>query len=487
MPESAPLLRVNDALGRSRAELYEGEVLAGKYKVTRVIGEGGMGVVLEARHISLDQMVAIKVLRPAMLEIPGMVGRFSREARAASKITSEHVARVTDVGELPSGVPFMVMEHLAGEDLLAILKARGTIDVADAARWIADACDAIGEAHGLGIVHRDLKPGNLFLAKKRNGRVSIKVLDFGISKIEAGADEATRTGQLLGSPKYMAPEQMSSSKDVDGRADIWGLGAVLFTLLTGRPPFLADTAALICSKVLNEDPPPPRSLRPDLPEAIEAVILRCLQRNPAKRFATAAELAEALAPFYSAGARATDPTPTPAPRPPTIATLIEQPAPLEEPRPLPVAPPPSPSVTPMPPSAARSATISTWDAGEAPRSRKRTWIVAALIACALAAGLIALVTRRGDSDVHAAAGQVSATPVVSSVPEAPTAVEGAAPPASVTAGSAPSADATALPPSKRPWPKKAGSAAPGDAPAPKKPPPKDLFDSRNPFEPKRAP
>ncbi len=221
------------------AALWEGDVFAGKYRVDKVLGQGGMGMVLGAHHLGLDEPVAIKVLLPAMLEIPGMVERFLREAKAAAKIKNEHVARVTDVDALPSGVPYIVMERLDGLDLAALCKQKKRLSIEESSRYLLEACEAIAEAHEIGIIHRDLKPGNIFLAKKRDGSSTIKVLDFGISKLTGvlAQHQATTIGTVLGSPSYMSPEQMASAPDVDGRTDIWALGAILYQLTTGELPF----------------------------------------------------------------------------------------------------------------------------------------------------------------------------------------------------------------------------------------------------------
>jgi serine/threonine-protein kinase len=298
------------------ADEWVGQIIAGKYRVEGLLGKGGMGLVLHARHVRLDEQVAIKILLPSMLEVPGMINRFLREARAASKIKSRHVARVTDVDVLPDGVPYMVMEYLDGMSLSSLRKREGVLEIHEAVRYVVEACDAIAEAHSLGIVHRDLKPANLFLARGRDGEEIIKVLDFGISKVDApGEQDTTRTGQMMGSPKYMAPEQMLSMHDVDGRSDIWSLGAILYDLIAGRTPFVADTVAQLCSLVLNTRPATPRLLRADLPEGLEAIILRCLERKPSDRFADVAELVAALRPF------APPDTHISAPRGPSSSTL----------------------------------------------------------------------------------------------------------------------------------------------------------------------
>jgi eukaryotic-like serine/threonine-protein kinase len=279
---------------------YVGQVIAGKYRIDKVISWGGMGVVLRAQHLALDEPVVIKVLRPALMEEDGMVARFTREARAASKIKSDHVVRVMDVHTLKSGMPIIVMEYLEGTDLTAVLREQGKLPIEIAVRYVLEACDAIAEAHELGIIHRDLKPGNLFLARRRDGKSIIKVLDFGISKfagVTLSDEDSTKPGTMLGSPRFMSPEQMMSIREVDGRADIWSLGAILYKLLTGVAPFGGDTMPQVCSLVLNADPLPPDSYRSEIPAELADVVLRCLEKNPAKRFATVAELVEALEPW----------------------------------------------------------------------------------------------------------------------------------------------------------------------------------------------
>src|SRR6188768_2962187 len=204
-------------------ELREGHVLAGKYRIERVLGQGGMGVVVAATHLQLGERVALKFLLPQAIHNPEAVERFAREARAAVKIKSEHVARVSDVGLLESGAPYMVMEYLEGYDLSTWLQQRGPLPVEQAVEFILQACEAIAEAHALGIVHRDLKPANLFVIQRADGVLSVKVLDFGISKATGliGSGDMTTTSAVMGSPYYMSPEQMGSTKDTDTRADIW--------------------------------------------------------------------------------------------------------------------------------------------------------------------------------------------------------------------------------------------------------------------------
>lgn len=288
--------------GTASSPVAIGEVLAGKYRIDRVLGQGGMGIVVAATHVHLRQKVAIKfLLKGARGDV---VARFLREARSAARLKSEHVARVLDVGELPTGSPYMVMEYLEGSDLEGVLAQRGPLPIEEAVLHVLQACEAIAEAHAAGIVHRDLKPANLFLTRTPDGSGSVKVLDFGISKdtTEDGGDESaslTRTTAVLGSPSYMAPEQMRSTRDADARADIWSLGVILYELLTGAVPFNAESFVELALKVISDEPPPPTNFRADLPPGLEAAILRCIRKEPSERFASVTELASAIAPFGS--------------------------------------------------------------------------------------------------------------------------------------------------------------------------------------------
>ncbi len=280
----------------------EGDVLAGKYRIEKILGVGGMGVVVAAHHLHLDERVAIKFLLPEVLGNPEVMGRFAREARAAVKIKSEHVARVIDVGSLENGAPYMVMEYLEGRDLSAWLEKNGALPIEQAVEFVLQACEAIADAHGLGIVHRDLKPANLYCIRRSDGVLSIKVLDFGISKTTgsqiSGPDMAmTKTTSVMGSPFYMSPEQLKSSRDVDLRTDIWSLGVILYELLTKQYPHNGDSLPALCMAIVGSPTPSIRSVRPDVAVALEQVINRCLEKDRNDRFANVAELAIALAPF----------------------------------------------------------------------------------------------------------------------------------------------------------------------------------------------
>ena len=293
----------------SSAGVKEGDVLAGKFRIERVLGAGGMGVVVAAQHLQLEEKVAIKFLLPEALENPEAVARFLREAKAAIRIKSEHVVRVSDVGTLDSGAPYMVMEYLEGGDLAQWLQQRGALPIEQATEFVLQALEAIAEAHGLGIVHRDLKPANLFCSMRSDGLLSIKVLDFGISKVRSlnatGSQMAmTAAASVMGSPFYMSPEQMRSSRDVDAGTDIWALGICLYELITGVTPFGGDTISEVCVKAATSQPPPMRELRPELPPELEGVILKCLAKDRNQRFRNVAELAAAILPFAPKRTRA---------------------------------------------------------------------------------------------------------------------------------------------------------------------------------------
>ncbi len=285
----------------------EGTVLLGKYKVERVLGKGGMGVVVVARHLQLAQKVAIKFLHPAAMEDPDVVARFAREARVLAQIQSEHVVRIVDVGTLERGEPYMVMEYLEGTDLSKHVKVRGPLPLEEAVDYLVQASEPLAEAHIQQIIHRDLKPSNLYLARRADGTYTIKVIDFGISKVHSEAElSMTKTSVILGSPLYISPEQLRSAKDVDARSDIWALGVILYKLLTGHPPFMADTIAQLCAMILLNPPPRITELRPDLPGAFEDVLLKCIQKDPDQRYQNVGQLVDALAPFLAADAEGHD-------------------------------------------------------------------------------------------------------------------------------------------------------------------------------------
>lgn len=285
------------------APLVPGQVLAGKYRIEQVLGSGGMGVVVAARHLQMKHRVALKLLQPEGPIAPEAVARLLREAQHATAIQSEHVVRVTDLGALPNGRPYLVMEYLEGSDLGQLLQRHGPLPERVAVDYLLQTLAGVAEAHALGIVHRDLKPTNLFLTERSDGAPLIKVLDFGISKLTKPGGttfELTRTsGALMGSPLYMAPEQIRSAKLVDVRADVWSLGVILHQFLTGRPPFTGDDLPGVLAAIIAD---PPRSVREHaahVSPGLEQVIWRCLQKDRNHRYQNVGELAIALAPFAS--------------------------------------------------------------------------------------------------------------------------------------------------------------------------------------------
>ncbi len=280
-----------------------GDLIADRYRVERVLGRGGMGMVVAAWHQDLHERRAIKFMLPKAAQNVEAVERFLREARAAARLKSSHAVKIHDVARMPTGVPYIVMEHLEGMDLEKMLKSRGRLSMEEACRYILQACEAIGEAHSLGIVHRDLKPANLFITTSVRGDPLVKVLDFGIAKVARSDDEKspsiTVAHTTMGTPAYMSPEHVSNSKTVDGRADIWSLGVILYQLTTGTLPFAASHHPLLYAKILDdrEMAPPPSRIQPAITPAFDAVVLRCLEKKIQKRYQSIAELVNALTPF----------------------------------------------------------------------------------------------------------------------------------------------------------------------------------------------
>jgi serine/threonine-protein kinase len=282
----------------SERDVPIGAVLAGKYRVERVLGQGGMGVVVEATQLDLERRVALKFLRQAtMSETTVALARFEREARAVARLRGAHVVQIYDVGRLEHGEPFIVMELLHGEDLSKVLDREQRLSIATAVDYVLQACEAMAEAHVAGVVHRDLKPANLFLTRGPDGRPIVKVLDFGISKLLAAeTTSANLTNGVLGSPLYMSPEQLSSSKSIDYRTDIWSLGTILYELITGQAAFHAEGLPQICTRVMLGEPEALGSEH-RVPLGLQAAILGCLAKAPEARHPSVADLALALVPF----------------------------------------------------------------------------------------------------------------------------------------------------------------------------------------------
>jgi serine/threonine protein kinase len=287
--------------GPSGGALAVGDVLEGKYRLLALLGEGGMGAVWDAENVLIGRRVAIKVLLAHAAGNADIVGRFIQEARAAAAVGNEHIIDVLDLGKLPSGVPYIVMERLEGRDLDAVVTRDGRLPIARAARILIQVCDALGAAHAKGIVHRDLKPANIFLVRRGGDADFVKVLDFGISKVRGLStltpSAPTQTGLAMGTPHYMSPEQAQGKSDVDHRSDLYALGVIFYELLTGQVPFGGDNIALVLTQILRDTPPPPSKHRPELPRYCDDLVLRLLAKEPGERMASCDELAAALAPL----------------------------------------------------------------------------------------------------------------------------------------------------------------------------------------------
>jgi serine/threonine-protein kinase len=434
---------------QERFEPKPGMVVAGKYCVERVIGEGGMGVVVSATHEGLDQKVAIKFLIPEAMRSPDVVERFLREAKVAARVTNEHVARVTDVGKAePGGVPFIVMEYLEGSDLGAMIDAAGKLPLDEACEVGLQACEALAEVHAAGIVHRDLKPSNLFVTRRADGSPSVKLLDFGISKFathpgEDSVDPAlTATATIMGSPSYMSPEQLKSTKEVDARTDVWALGAVIYEAITGKPAFKGETVPQVCFLIGSEDPAPPSSLRPELPPEIEKAILACLDKNVETR-GTLVDLARALVGTAPDRARASLER--------VEATMGAPPAKKPEPKKSQVSLP----VVPL----ATSEVARTQSSWHDDRQRRRGGGGALLLLLFVVAGVFAFGVASGRIDVGAMRGRMTgATSAVSSAVASATAAIASAMPSTLPTA-IPSALASAFPVTVEDSPPSSGSSA----------------------------
>ncbi len=438
-----------------------GSVLVGKYRVERMLGQGGMGVVIEATHIALNERVAMKFLLPELAMDGEAAERFLREARAAVRIKSPHVAKVSDVGTLESGSPYMVMEFLEGQDASEFLHGHGVMAVPDAIDLVIQACDAIAEAHSYRIVHRDLKPANLFITRHADGSPFVKVLDFGISKVldEKAVSSLTRTTTTLGSALYMSPEQIRESRSVDHRTDIYAIGVTLYELLSREHPFDADSFPALCVKIATGTPVPLQDRRADLPPELCAVIHHALAKEPVDRFQNVGELCLALQPWAPESAR----------------TLIQRIARLtgavpggEEVSALHLVPTQPTQPTPKANTNSQFAQANTNPNATVPRSTSPALIIA-LVAVPLllllgGGGIWFAVSRMGastDSPVTADSVAAGITP-----PEAPPSTP-APPPSAASARPEPSAKPPATAPTAVPKPAPTRAAKPTPKPTPK--------------------
>ncbi|HZU82574.1 MAG TPA: serine/threonine-protein kinase [Polyangiaceae bacterium] len=446
-------------------QVAKGDLLAGKYRVERVLGSGGMGVVVAARHLQLDVLVALKFMTEEARQDPDLVGRFLREARAAAQLRSEHIARVSDVGTLESGAPYQVIEYLEGCDLEAVLESDGPLPIDAAVEYAIQACDGLEQAHRAGIVHRDIKPSNLFLTTGAKGRPCIKVLDFGISKFQ-GLGASTTSSKLrgtharvvLGSPSYMAPEQMREARSVDRRVDIWALGATLYELVTGRLPFEAESLLELAFRIAQTEPTAPRALRAEIPPALEAIVLKCLEKDRARRFDSAQQLAAALAPFAppaeTRSAMAVSIAVGASSRPAARTLAMGGAAPVSE------AASGAPAAHRGPPTGARV----SWGTSQVSGQRRRSQLVVRVAVVGLIFGVgVAVVFARAQSVLR---GTVLRAVSASAAASAQPAVQQAAAPATASAASAtasaPHASLAQGPPPQRP-PARVEAALYGDA------------------------
>ncbi len=330
--------------------LEPGSVLAGKFRVERMLGRGGMGTVVAATHLQLETVFALKFIKPELASRPGLIDRFLREAKASAQLRGDHICRVFDVSTI-DGIPYLVMELLEGTDLAKLLAKEGMLTAARACNYVLQACAGVAVAHAAGIVHRDIKPGNLFVTNGPGGVDAIKVLDFGLAKVSLGDDdEQTHAGKhLLGSPAYMAPEQIRTPHEVDPRTDVWALGVVLYELITGKHPFVGKNLSQLVEQI--ETAPAPELF--GVPPELDQTIRRCLAKEPARRFRDVGELAKAVAPIGATAARTlpsvishvldTSRVITPETDKPTgVATVVDKPVavdsePPTDPRPTPSA------------------------------------------------------------------------------------------------------------------------------------------------------
>jgi serine/threonine-protein kinase len=432
-----------------------GQILAGKYSVERVLGTGAMGMVLAATHLALGTRVAIKIMLGGGKNTDEHQARFLREARVAAMLRSQHAGKVLDVGLTEAGAPYIVMEFLDGRDLATLLQERGKLPTQEAVTYILQACEAIAEAHALGIVHRDIKPANLFLTTGVDGGPCVKVVDFGVAK-QIDADVAlTHTGAAMGSPLYMAPEQIRAARDVDGRADIWALGVTLYQLLAQVTPFHTESLMVLITLVTMEPPTPLAEHRPDVPAGLAAAIMQCFEKDRARRWPNIAAFAAAIAPYGGERAR-------------TYAERVASVAKVEVPESRPTTELPQPTDAALVAAAMRAPATLVSPIARAPQRSPRGWalpVVGVVLAVGLPAALyVGLRSRTPKAEPTIPLVFPASTSI--DTPPTSTAVESPDPPAqpampSATAPTLPTAPAPARP-TPSPPPRRSPAAKPQD-------------------------
>ena len=442
--------------------MQPGTILGEKFRVERVLGEGGMGCVVEATHLELGTKVAIKFLLPSALQNAEIVTRFEREARATAALQSDHIVNVTDVGRFPDGSPYMVMEYLSGCDLsTGLARAGGRLPIAEAVAYGVQAAAGLADAHDSGVVHRDIKPANIFLHERKDRRVVVKIVDFGIAKqTEDTSRNITLASAIMGSPKYMSPEQLRNSKSADARSDIWSLGVTLFEMVAGRTPFAAESMAVLHADILHAPAPSVLEFRPEAPADLDAIVQRCLAKDPAARYASTRDVMVALEQLAMGTSSVTPSFVITAERMQTGADFTPMPSVFDrteiaEPTPMPDRTGPAVSNTKVSPESEMSS---------APAKAK--WPLVVAIGAALVVAALAL-RPKAEAPPVSAAPTVVAPAVVAPAPPAPPTpvvtepanVVDAAPAKPTVAPSSPA------PASKASAPKPAAAAAPAKAPA----------------------
>ena len=439
-------------------DVTPGSVLAGRYRVVRTLGQGGMGTVLEVVHDGLGARYALKLLHAEASRDPEALARFANEARIAARLRSEHLVHVTDTGQLPSGEPFLVMDYLEGVDLDQVVE-QGPVPIPTAVSWVLQACVGLAALHAEGLVHRDIKPSNLFLSRERDGRQVLKILDFGIAKVTGPGDaRLTSTPATSGTPAFIAPAQVVSAKNVDARCDQHAIALVLFELLTGQSAFEGETAGAVSVAIATQPAPRLSRLRADVPGPLEDAVARALAKRPGDRFPSVAQLAHAIAPFGG----------------PDAATLL---ATIQRTRaavPLPADLGPSPAITAGHHDPLRTADNTVSPTSRGARNERRSsatvWFVLAAAVLGVGAGLaLTLVMVRDGTPVTGAApdpsgAETAATPEVRPAGASPPTVDLVAPASASASASLPTASPEPPAPSSALAPKPLPKQKPPPAP-----------------------